>query len=55
VNALDLCEGVEFQKTKISSFIWSRYLSDLFGGFCKTFLGQLSYFFCRLLSVLQLL
>jgi hypothetical protein len=45
VNALDLCEGVEFQKTKISSFIWSRYLSDLFGVFAKPFWDNSLTFF----------
>jgi hypothetical protein len=40
VNTFDLCEGVDFQKTEILVFGFELPLSDLFGGFCKTFWGN---------------
>jgi hypothetical protein len=54
VNAFDLCEGADFQKTEILVFIWSFHLTCL-GGFAKPFWDNSLTIFCRLFSVLQLL
>jgi hypothetical protein len=54
-NMFDLCEGAEFQNSKIQIFIGSFHLSGLFGDFAKPFWDNSLTIFCRLFSVLQLL
>jgi hypothetical protein len=52
----DLWKRVGFELRKILIFLLGFVpLVNLLGFFSKTFLGSLSYYFCRVLSVLQLL